>query len=213
MTLKRNNRNNSKTLVILMITFIITVIAGTIKATETIKKQEMKNAFRNIYTIYSNTLVSTVADMSGSTGCYYSDSGESDLSNCDNFYRTFVNNMKIKKYCQNNGLEQGCVGTYEKYTTDKRCSGFFERMISKEDDIFLMENGSSIIIFKAPNGSRTPFFAVDVNGPKGPNKAGEDLFSILLMRHNSGSYYFHSNISYCLPIDKGGIEYIQDIYK
>ena len=69
-------QNDSKALVILIIVFIITVIAGTIKATETIKQQEMKNAFRNIYTIYSNTLVSTVADMSGSTGCYYSDSGE-----------------------------------------------------------------------------------------------------------------------------------------
>lgn len=207
------NQNDSKSLVLLIIVFIITVIAGTIKATETIKQREMKNAFRNIYTIYSNVLVSTVADMSGYTGCYYSDSGVSDLTNCDNFYRVFVSNMKIKKYCQNNGLERGCVGIYDKYTTDKRCSGFFERMINKEDDIFLMENGSSIIIFKDPKGNRTPFFAVDVNGPKAPNKAGEDLFSVLLMRHNSGSYYFHSNISYCLPIDKGGIEYIQDIYK
>ena len=61
-------------------------------------------------------------------------------------------------------------------------------------------------MFNTESAKRTPFFAVDVNGPKPPNNAGEDLFTMLIMKNEGGSYYFHTNITYCLPVEKGGIE-------
>ena len=202
-----------KRLVILLFIFFMVVGFGTYSAVNKIKYREMQNRFRNFYSVYAGLLQSTVMDMSGETDCNYSTSGEANISGCDNFYRTFVQKMKIKKYCQNNALAQNCVARYEAYPTTPKCYGFFERMINDEDDVFVFEDGSSIIIFNTKDEQRTPFFAVDVNGVNPPNKAGEDLFTMLIMRNAGGSYYFHSNITYCMPVEKGGIENIQDIYK
>ncbi len=201
-----------KRLVILIFLFFMVIGFGTYSAVNKIKEREMHNRFRNIYSIYSGLLQNTVLDMSGETGCYYSKSGNEDLSGCDNFYRNFVTKMNIKKYCQNNALAKNCVARYSAYPKTPKCYGFFERMINDEDDAFVFSNGSSIIIFNTKDEKRTPFFAVDVNGTAPPNKPGEDLFTMIIMRNQSGSYYFHSNITYCLPVEKGGIENIQDIY-
>ena len=201
-----------KRLVILLFIFFIVVGFGTHNAVNKIKDCEMRNSFRNFYSIYSGILQSTVLEMYGETGCFYSKSGNSDVSGCDNFYRNFVKKMSIKKYCQNDGLAGNCVAKYKSYTKKPECYGFFAKMINEEDDIFVFDNGSSLIIFNTKDERRTPFFAIDVNGIKPPNKAGEDLFTMLIMRNEGGAYYFHSNITYCLPVEKGGIENIQDIY-
>ena len=202
-----------KRLVILFCIFLGVVSVGSVSAFTKVKEKEMKNQFRNIYTFYSNVLQKTVMEMSESTGCYYSASGEADVSGCDEFYRNFISNMKIKKYCHGKGLEKGCVASYKSYTTKPECVGFSKTMIDNKNDVFVLDNGSSIIVFNTESAKRTPFFAVDVNGPKPPNNAGEDLFTMLIMKNEGGSYYFHTNITYCLPVEKGGIENIQDLYK
>lgn len=203
----------SVNIVVLVFVFFIVLGIGTVNTTSKIRDKEMKNTFRNIYTIYSENLQKTVLELAGETGCYYSTTGEADVSGCDAFYSTFVKNMKVKKYCQNNGFANKCVPLYGSYTTDKVCYGFSEEVINKYDDVFVMENGSNIIIFNTKAGKRAPIFAVDVNGMKGPNKAGEDLFTMLVIKNVNNSYYFHSNVTYCLPVTNTGIKYIQDVYK
>jgi len=206
-------RGYSINIVILVFVFMIVVSLGTVKAVQKIRKNEMRNNFRNMYTLYSENLQRTVLDMYGEIGCYYSTTGEADVSGCDKFYSAFVKNMKVKKYCQNKGFANKCVPEYQSYTDKPACYGFSKDMVNNKDDIFVMDNGSNIIIFNTKSGNRAPIFAVDVNGLKPPNKAGEDLFTMLVVKNVNGSYYFHSNITYCLPIGKGGIEHIQDIYK
>lgn len=202
-----------KRLVFLICLFCVVVAIGTFRAISAIKLKETKNQFRNIYTLYSSALQYTVDEMSGDIGCYYSSTGESDVSGCEKFYKHFVENLKVKKYCQNDALAENCVPVYKSYTTSSNCLGFSEEMINKHDDVFVMDNDSNIIVYNTENGKRAPFFAVDVNGLKEPNTPGQDLFTILIMKNSGGAYYFHSNITYCLPVEKGGIENIQDIYK
>ncbi len=199
--------------VMLVFVFILLVSICTVNTCKKIIEKEIKNSFRNIYTIYSENLQSTVIDMAGDIGCYYSPTEGADLSKCDEFYSTFVQNMKVRKYCKDNAVEEKCVPEYKSYSNLPECYGFTKEMIEKQDDVFVMDNGSNIIIFNTRDGKRAPIFAVDVNGFKKPNKAGEDLFTMLIVKNANNSYFFHSNITYCLPVEKGGIEYIQDIYK
>lgn len=202
-----------KRVILLLCIFLAVVSIGSASVLTKIKDKEMKNQFRNMYTFYSGILQQSVMQMSEETGCYYSASGEANVSDCDGFYRKFFSNMKIKKYCHGKGLEKGCVASYKSYTTKPKCVGFSKNMIDNKNDVFILDNGSSVIVFNTESSKRTPFFAVDVNGPKPPNVAGKDLFTMLIMRNEGGAYYFHSNITYCLPVEKGGIEHIQDLYK
>lgn len=203
------------TFVTLLAMFVLVVYWASASAVEKINKKETIKRVQNIYASYSNALLKTVAQMGNETGCYFvSDQTKShDYSNCDEFYKTFVSNMKVQKYCHGNALSDGCIPEYEGYTDKRMCTGFTRELMNKYDDAFVMPDGSNIIIFNTTKDSRRPIFAVDTNGMAKPNKAGEDLFSFTIIRNSNGAYYFHPNISYCLPVTKGSIEYINDVYK
>ena len=81
------------------------------------------------------------------------------------------------------------------------------------DDAFVMPDGSSLVVFNIKKDERRPIFALDTNGFTTPNQAGEDMFSITIMRNDYGTYYFHPNITNCLHVEKGGIETLNDLYK
>lgn len=203
------------TFVILFVVFALLVFIGSGNLVKTINKKETLKRFQTIYSSYSNALLKTVVDMGGNTGCFYDVRGEGyhDFSNCDAFYKTLVANLKVKKYCHGNALAGECIPVYQAYTRKKACIGFNEEMINEYDDAFSMPNGSNIIVYNIKKDERRPIFAVDTNGFAAPNKAGEDLFSITIMKKANNAYYFHPNISHCLPVEKGAIEYINDVYK
>lgn len=201
--------------VTLMAVFVLLAFWGVGTAVKNISAKEKNKKFQSIYANYSDALLKTVTQMGGNTGCYYTKSteGEHDFSNCDEFYKTFVSNLKVQKYCHGNALADGCIPPYKSYITKEKCIGFSKEMMNEHDDAFVMLGGSSVIVFNVKKNDRRPIFAVDINGEANPNNAGEDLFSVTIMRNPHGAYYFHTNVSYCLPVEKGGIEYINDVYK
>ena len=172
-------------------------------------------SFKKLYSIYSQALQSTVSEMGGDTGCYYSSNRriKSDFSECDRFYKTFATNLKVKKYCKNMALENNCIPVYKKYPKAIQCAGFSESMMNKYNQAFVMNDKTSLVVFNMPANVPKPMFAVDSNGNLRPNKTGFDLFSLVIMRNPNGNYYFHPNVTYCLPVEKGGIKNIQDVYK
>lgn len=203
------------TFILLLTLFVLLVYNASAMALKTVNKKETVKRFQAIYGLYSNALLKTVAQMGGDTGCYYVTDGSKNhnTSNCDEFYKTFVSNLKVQKYCHGNALKDECIPEYETYTDKTRCVGFSEEMMNVYDDAFVMPDGSNIIVFNVTQNDRRPIFAVDTNGFAKPNKAGEDLFSITIIKNTSGPIYFHPNISHCLPVEKDGIEYINDVYK
>lgn len=76
-----------------------------------------------------------------------------------------------------------------------------------------MNDNTNLIVFNQPANVQKPLFAVDSNGKLVPNKSGYDLFSLVIMRNSNGYYYFHPDVTYCLPQEKGGIHRLQDVYK
>ena len=200
--------------IVLVVVFILSVSMGVTRVVNYLAQNEAKRRFQNIYTVYSEALMKTVVEMSGDTGCYYSSdkSVKHDFSKCNQFYNIFVRHLELKKYCEDNALKNGCIPRYQEYTTKPECNGFTAYMINNYDDAFVLVDGSNIIVYNEIDKQRKPIFAVDVNGFSKPNKAGEDLFSMTIIRNSNGSYYFHGNISFCLPVNKGGIHDLTDIH-
>lgn len=205
----------STTFIVLLGVLILCVTLGITRVVNHLAQNEIKRRFQNIYSVYSQALMGTVAEMSGDTGCYYSTDKnvKHNFSKCDEFYTIFVRHLELKKYCEDKALKQGCIPQYQEYTAKPECQGFSAFMINNYDDAFVMVDGSNMIVYNEVNKQRKPIFAVDANGFSKPNKAGEDLFTLTIIRNGNGSYYFHGNISYCLPVKKGGIQNLTDVYK
>lgn len=203
------------TFVTLLAVFVIVIALGIARVVNHLAQDENKRRFKNIYSSYTQALLNTVVEMSGDTGCYYSSdkSVKHNFSNCDTFYKLFVSNLQLQKYCKTNSLKDGCIPLYQSYTDKNQCHGFTRTMMNNIADSFVMADSSNIIVYNELDKQRRPIFAVDVNGKSKPNKAGIDLFSLTIIRNGNGSYYFHGNVSYCLPVEKDGIKNIADVYK
>lgn len=173
------------------------------------------NRFKIAYSNYNNALSNTVSDMNGETGCYFSTEGvsQNDFRNCSEFYKNLAKNLNVTKFCKNKSYQNGCIPRYENYTKDRVCAGFSESMFNSGNQGFVMSDKSIMNVFNMPSNSSKPLFAVDVNGFQKPNLGGYDLFSFVVMRNKNGAYYFSPHITYCIPVSKGGIEYINDVYK
>lgn len=193
------------------ILFVLLVIQITIF----IINKEAVSSFKRLYNNYSKTLQTTVNQMEGDTGCYFSTQRgvPSDFSGCEEFYKMFAKNLRVTKYCKDNSLKNGCIPAYKKYATNAQCAGFSESMMTRFNQSFVIGETNVITVYNQPANSPKPIMAVDSNGMMFPNKSGHDLFSLVIMRSPGGDYYFHSNITYCLPPEKGGIQKLQDVYK
>ncbi len=203
----------NNTLVILLTTFVILVSVASASAIKSVTRKTLHLKFTKIYEEYSRALQQVSEDMDGNIGCYYSTDGQHDFSNCDRFYKNFVSTMKVKRYCHGNALKGECIPQYKEYTRSNKCIGFTRGMMNVYDDAFVMPDGSSLVVFNIKKDERRPIFALDTNGFTTPNQAGEDMFSITIMRNDYGTYYFHPNITNCLHVEKGGIETLNDLYK
>lgn len=172
-------------------------------------------SFKKLYSAYSQALLITADEMEGETGCYFSSDRNypSDLSRCDRFYKNFATNLRVTKYCKNNALAKGCVPVYKNYVGNSKCAGFSENMMNRYNQVFVMDDKTILTVFNMPANTQNPLFAVDSNGMLFPNKAGYDLFSFVIMRKANGDYYFHPNVTYCLPLEKGGVHNLQDAFK
>ncbi len=85
---------------------------------------------------------------------------------CDDFMLAFVKAMGSVKSCENNSVNEGCLP--RNYPSINNCFTNIEN-----SNAYVLDNG--MIIFD-DNGSGMQKFAIDVNGRKGPNKWGQDIF-------------------------------------
>ena len=205
----------SSTFVIFAGVIFILIALSISTVIKNLSKTENSRRFKNIYSTYQTALLRTEKRLGGATGCYFSDdhSIAHDFSLCDDFYTEFMSNFKIKKYCEKDALQNGCIPQYKEYTTNTKCTGFFSYMMNKVDDVFVMEDDSILIVYKNADHQRRPIFAIDINGMGEPNRAGEDLFSLLIVRGSRGEYYFSGNIHYCLPVNKDGVKNVAEMYE
>jgi prepilin-type N-terminal cleavage/methylation domain-containing protein len=123
--------------------------------------------------------------------------------------------LKVAQICSNKALEKGCIPAYKGYDTviktsypDKSdydinksttgCSSWRETNIHNSCEAWVLMDGTIILFY-----SGFQLFAVDVNGKKGPNKWGYDLFA--LQTKSNGELPLQLAAGFCYSPEKGGL--------
>lgn len=180
-------------------------------------KNVLKQQFKKEYSVYSQNLLKTTYDLDGSINCHYgqdengliTNTGQ-DYTGCKEFYEKFAHNLKIIKKCEGNALSGGCLPRYSEYRTDSGCGGYNEESFNVTNTAYVIADGSILM----PYGNLAlAAFVVDINGKKGPNKAGYDLFNFSIVKTRKGGYVIDPNsINGCLPFLDGRLTY-EEIFK
>ena len=139
----------------------------------------LKNRYKKVYNTYSQA-IQLVQNDDYLYLCYSDDNGQVAADECNLFFNELMKKFKVIKECKNNALLQGCVPVYYSYNTSSGCNGYNENYINNHNKVVVMQDGSILIRYPF----QTPLFAVDINGFKGPNKAGYDLFLFDIGKNN-----------------------------
>lgn len=150
------------------------------------------------------------------------------MSECTLVKNKMEKNLKIVKKCQNNAFAQNCIPAYKGVDTIYKdehadedlsdvdvnkaisgCSAWSEEALKTKREVWNLADGTIIIFL-----SGFQQFAVDVNGMKGPNKWGYDVFGFTLKSNYSLPLKFTS--SGCVRTEKGGLsteQMLKELYK
>ena len=152
----------------------------------------------------------------------------SQVSDCNTLLNELKKTLKVIKTCEGNGVADGCIPEYKGRDTvyvDKNpdateeeinkatsgATGFNKTIIQTKSHIWVLSDGTIIIWY---GSSPTPrLFAVDVNGMKGPNKWGYDLFSFILTSNLNKALWLEG---YLNITEQGGVstsQMLKDIGK
>lgn len=101
--------------------------------------------------------------------------------------------LKVATICEDNAVEKGCIPKYKGIDTivkeqnnysDKEatsatsgCRGWREQNIHKNVEAWVLMDGTIIFFYGTNPANSFQIFAIDLNGAKGPNKWGYDLFA------------------------------------
>lgn len=136
-----------------------------------IEKTVLKNQIKKNYSALSQVVQKVLFEFGDGQGVY-ANSGFGFRE----FNNAVLNEFKILQVCEKNALAKGCIAEYKGLNV-KDCSGFNETNIYNNATVYILYDGSFMIPYHADWRS---LWLVDVNGKKGPNKAGYDLFEVRL---------------------------------
>ncbi len=136
---------------------------------------------------------------------------------CSQFMAHLEKNLSIIKKCNGNALKDGCIPKYkgldtyykdqddslsDDYLSQKTagCDNWTQKEIENKRIVYVLADGTIIMLY----GTGPSLFAIDVNGLKGPNKWGHDLFAFGTRGGGSRASYVATNLS-CNPTEKGGL--------
>ena len=134
------------------------------------------------------------------------------MTACSEFYEElFLNTLKTTKICRENAFEDGCLPKdfrgADKINSEKNPEqeynpvGIFADISIKENyPVYVLSNNVYIIALSYFSGS--PVFTVDVNGYKGPNRWGYDIFSFIIVGNSKNGISDLEGVNYAL--ESGG---------
>lgn len=93
-----------------------------------------------------------------------------NAGDCEDLNAVFVRAMGATRFCENNPITEGCLPANYPKSPDTSCFQNF----GNGTHAYVLDN--SMILFD-DRGSYLREFAMDVNGRKGPNKWGQDIFT------------------------------------
>lgn len=167
-------------LTITLIGFIATMTLSTIGAS--IQQRARLAEFRSAYSRMEAALKSISVDEGKIYSCYECPTAQdktdfgltmnagcsTQSSQCKDLNNLFVRAMGATRFCEDNPITEGCLP--ENYP---KATGCFTNY-GAGTHAYVLDNSMIII---DDNGKYLRQFAVDVNGRKGPNKWGQDIFT------------------------------------
>lgn len=192
------------------------------------QRMVLKQQYKKLYSTLSQAYEKTVYDVGGTTDCYHVDISKSDsyglysTAECKNeFKKALEKNLIIAKICETKGVENGCLlnNQYkgmdtlltdsnpdatdeEKESIQTNCNNVTKNSLLNRNLVYVLNDGSIII---ASNASIPPVpMMIDINGQKGPNKWGYDLFKISFVK-DGNNYKLYPTGCGIYDYEKGGI--------
>jgi prepilin-type N-terminal cleavage/methylation domain-containing protein len=171
------------------------------------KKAIAKNQIKQAYSLISNAVNSVTLDDEYPHGCYYGVDGlQENWSECGAFFDGVISKLETTKICENNSFENGCVPDYkiEDFTGKASCGGFKAENIKLYSKSAVLKNGITIFIYGGGSLRKGPIIAFDINGFKGPNKPGYDVYAMRLQARQPGFPVYglsDNSIINCFPVD------------
>ena len=114
------------------------------------------------------------------------------FTHCEDFGKAIINRLVVTQTCLGSAVAQGCTPKYEGndavaawngkegkeiVTAVSGMGGFKSSNMNNSNHAFVLEDGSIIVGYFSTKYFHPRIFAVDINGHKGPNKWGFDLFA------------------------------------
>ncbi len=169
----------AETLITLVIVGVIAAITVPVIIAKS-QEQQIKTQFKKTFSLLTQAIYQANSmDFGGQAECYYGTEGSNWRSSddCRSFLNAMVKKLQVSKVCNNNAKNGGCIPEYKNYVNAVACPNFNEDRINNTNSAYILSNGQIIIFYGNISTSNTfGLFLVDVNGFKGPNKQGYDLF-------------------------------------
>lgn len=192
-----NNRNKGFTLSEVLITLgIIGIIAAlTIpNLTNKIDTYQRITRFKLMYSKLVNAWNLAVADFGYMPACGYNplNYNVAKTNDCTEFGKAIISHLKVAKICPSNALTNGCITedftgaddvyreNHKDYTDEQIAnlelgSAMSKALIRKSKTAVVLADGTYLIL----NTDYSPIIIlIDINGSKGPNKWGYDIFPL-----------------------------------
>ena len=171
------------------------------------QKFVLKNQFLKAYSNLQNAINMTISANGNYYDCFNLGAYNYNISECPAFWNDFQKNVKTLRTCEyQNG---GCGVKYKTSqevvasggTTKNTSCSFFD--IPLPITVNVLADGSFVIYPPGRGTHNTLYMGIDVNGKKGPNKWGYDVFYLMMQRENMSSTVKLSD-PICALKEKGG---------
>ena len=199
---------------------IIGIVAAMTMPTIINKCQEaiLKNQFKKAYATVYNAYYKTLSDLDFNNTCFYSTGTTSNPNDCKIFRENFIKNLKISKICDR-GEAEGCIPKYKGIeevkqsikpdATDEELdfaknNCYFSKTQIPNYNAIVLADGVTIIPSKNHGADQLMYAAMDINGKKGPNKWGYDIFVYQASFYNMKKLDFTGDGCNNNFIEKGG---------
>ena len=150
-----------------------------------------------------------------------------NFGDCEILLEEISKQFQVIQVCEGNAYKKGCIADYEGIDTIKQqnnenmtdeeafsqtrgCSAFRKQNIQNNLTAYVLKNGIIIIPYSS-NGY--PIWLIDINGKRGPNKWGHDLF--VLRINGLPNTNLQLSTGGCEATEKGGkttAQMIKDMY-
>ena len=201
------------------------------------EKMILKNQFKKTYSTLTQALLKSEADYGSTPECYYLIEGDLSTYNiidnnvyseCEPFSKVFLKNLNIVAKCEKNAYPS-CIPKYKGFDTIAKDNntdltddeaqnqtvdqnGFWQERILYTSPAYVLADGNIILHYIDLHSGFPKIFAVDINGKKGPNKWGYDLFSFFTVSNRKANLTI---VGTWYSVEKGGMttkEMIKSLY-